>query len=149
MSPTCSQARCAPHAVVALLVAGLAGCAAKPPDFAAGSIEVVEIKLSGLAKRQKAAEIRSTDAAQITALLDVLRSAVATRDHKCANSGQIALSQKEKGEVRIGILAGHDEQHYEFRLYRGGSYDIFQVERAPFLKAMADLGAGELDLGEN
>jgi hypothetical protein len=77
----------------------------------------------------------------------IIPSAKESEDHKCGDSGQIILCRKNNSEVKIGILAGHDLQHYELRIYQGHSYDIFRVNRIPFLKAMADLGVGELDPG--
>jgi hypothetical protein len=133
--------------VAAFLVACLAGCAAKPPDLPVGSVEAVEIQLDNWGEHQKATKASSADAAKIEALLAVLRSAEATRDHKCGDSGQITLRRKGGGEVKLGILAGHDPRYYEFRFYQGDSYGIFRVQRVPFMKAMADFGVGGLNPG--
>ena len=147
MGLACDWVRCALRVAAAFLVACLAGCTAKPPDLATGSVEAVAIQLDARAERQKAAKASSADAAKVEALLHILRSADATRDHKCGDSGQITLRRKDGGELKIGILAGHDLRYYEFRVYQGSSYGIFRVKRVPFLKAIADFGVEGLDPG--
>jgi hypothetical protein len=114
---------------------------AQHPEFAQGSIETVTIKLDA-SKR-----VSTRDPEKIETLLAALRHAQATNDHKCGDSGQIVLRKKRGDEVKLGILAGHNQRYYEFRLYRGTSYDIYRVERKPFLKGMEDLGLTELDPG--
>ena len=147
MELLCEGVSHAGRIVAALLVACLVGCAGKGPDLPAGNVETVDIRLDDWGQNQKAAKVSSTDAAKVRALLAVLRSAKPTEDHKCGDSGKLTLRQKGGGAVEIGILAGHDLRFYEFRVYRGESYEIFRVERAPFLKAMAAFRVGELDPG--
>jgi len=132
---------------MAFLVAFLPGCA-RPPDFPTGSVESVDIELNAWGTRQKAARARSADAGKIEALLAVLRKAKLTEDHKCGDTGRLTFRRKDGSEVKFGILAGHDERYHEFRAYKGSGYRIFRVQRAPFLKAMRDLNAGDLDLGK-
>ena len=52
--------------------------------------------------------------------------------------------------MEIGILAGHDPEYYEFRVYRNGAsgYDMYRVDRELFTGAIAGLGLDKLDRGE-
>jgi hypothetical protein len=118
----------------------------KQSEFAAGSVDQIEIQLDDLAEHQKAEHTTSGDKGKIETLLTILRSAKPTKDHKCADSGKITLRLKKDGtKLELGILAGHDAQFYEFRAYHNGRYDIFRVPRAPFLKAIEAFGVGKLN----
>lgn len=147
MKPSGSRIRCERLFVLVCLSACIAGCTAKPFNLPADDIEAIEIQLKAVPARQKAAKVSSKDKNKIKALLAVLRSAEETRDHKCGDSGQIILKRKDKGESKIGILAGHNESYYEFRVYEAKHYRIFRTERDSFQEAMADLGVGDLDPG--
>jgi hypothetical protein len=125
----------------------LVGCRGKPIDLDTSKFEAVDIRLYDWAERQNATEVRSIDAVKIEALLAVLQSGEATKDHKCGTSGQITLHRKNGSIIKIGILAGHDPNFYEFRVFHGERYDIFRTDRDRFLKAMADLGVNKLDPG--
>lgn len=137
-------------AAAVLAVAG--GCSRGPTALPADAVEVeeVEVELFEWRDQQKSAKVASRDAKTIEALLAALRNAEETKDHKCADSGRITLRLKDGGARKLGILAGHDKRHYEFREYTEDGrerYKIFRVEREPFLKAMQGLGATDLDPG--
>jgi hypothetical protein len=117
------------------------------PDFKPEGVESVKVRLRDWGDQQKAAEIESSDSVLVGSLLAIFRSAQRTNDHKCGETGTITLRRKDGSETSLGILAGHDQQYYEFRAHHGTGYDIFRVERAPFLRAMRAMGAGELDPG--
>ncbi len=91
----------------------------------------------------------SRDTAKNTALLEVLQRGEPTGDHKCGDSGSIKLQLHAGGQLELGLLAGHHEPFYEFRLYRNGSsgYDMYRVDRPALLAALADLGITKVDLG--
>jgi hypothetical protein len=114
-----------------------------PPD----SVESVEIKLTSWLGRQDDDKVTSSDATKINTLLGLIRDARATSDHKCGDSGKIVLHCKDGEQIKLGILAGHDEDYYEFRAYRNDSSDIFRVERKAFVEALRDFGVAKLDLG--
>jgi hypothetical protein len=118
----------------------LAGCSSQFPEFAKESVEEVKIHEGGV-------KVSSRDPAKIESLLAALRDAQATKDHKCGDSGEVFLGKKGGEEIRLGILPGHNDQYYEFRLYRGRGYAIYRVQREGFLKAMAALGVKNLDPG--
>src|SRR5262249_2966339 len=60
--------------------------------------------------------VSNTDAAKVGALLALSSDQHQwLQDDKCGDSGQITLRLKDGGEVKIGILAGHDPRCYEFR----------------------------------
>jgi hypothetical protein len=147
MGPVYDRVQCGWRVVAAVLGVCLPGCAAKPPYLTARDVEAVEIQLENWREQQKAAKVSSTDAAKIDALLALLRSGEPTRDHKCGDSGQITLRRRDGNEVKIGILAGHDRRYYELRVYRGSSYEVFRVERVPFLKEIGAFGVEGLDPG--
>lgn len=147
MRPALNWARFARRLAAVFLVAGLTSCTLKPAELSPGSVTSVEVQLDDWANRQKAGKVSTDDAVKIDALLAVLRSAEPTKDHNCGDTGQVTLRRNGGGEVKLGILAGHNGQYYEFRLYQGDKHSINRVKRAPFLDAMKAFGVGELDPG--
>jgi hypothetical protein len=142
------MARCFTRAVAVSLLL-FAGCANKATSFDPGNVESVDVRLDDWQDRQKGAEASTRDASKITELIAVLRKGEPATDHKCGTSGWLILHQEGGRTCRVGILAGHNPRYYEFRVYRGeGSrYDMYRVEREPFLKAMSGVGLDQLDPG--
>jgi len=118
------------------------------PGIKPADVSSVEIRLYE-ERDQKPLDMKSDEQAKIGALLTVLGRGAPTNDHKCASSGKIKVRLKGGEEREFGILAGHHAEFYEYRYYKpkGGGYDIFKVDRAAFLKAMAGLGVTGLDAG--
>jgi len=125
------------------------GCVGTSPAVAMEDVEAIDIHLDTWGERQKAADTSTQDAGKIEGLLAVLRTAARTTDHKCGDTGTITLRLRGGAKKKIGILAGHDARYYDFRVYRGTGerYDMYRVKRAPFLEAMAGVGANGLDHG--
>lgn len=140
---------CSTPVSVAIILILLTGCGRKPSAFEPGDVETVDARMADGGNRQHAAKTSSSDARRIDALLGVLRKGEPAADHKCVDGGHITLHEKGGGELKIGILTGHDARYYEFRVYRGKGegYDMFRVEREPFLKAMTGLGLDVLNPG--
>jgi len=85
---------------------------------------------------QKPTEVTVDDPALIQSLLDTFRTATRGKEHKCANSGVIAIRLKDGTVENVLILPGHDERYYEYRL----NSRISRVDREPFLAALKALG---------
>jgi hypothetical protein len=132
-------------AILAVVVLG--ACSRASPEFKVGQTITLTIVREGPPGEAPVEEQVTTDRVKIASLLAVLRGASPAKDHKCSDSRLVFLDQRDGRRVQIGTLAGHDSRYYEFRLYRGSDYDIYRVERQPFLDAMAGLGVTEIDLG--
>lgn len=139
-------------ALVAVLVsAAFYFWPAKPapllPILQVKSLDIEIRKLDGNEFRWKSSS--STDVVRIQTLLQVMQTAKGTSDHKCGDSGRLSFQLESGPPLKIGILAGHDADYYEYRVYQANErgYDIFKVDRAEFLQAMNDLGQLDLDLG--
>jgi hypothetical protein len=74
----------------------------------------------------------------------VLAQARPTEDHKCSDEGQITLHLRFGRSVKLGTLAGHNPNYYEFRLYSGKEgprrYTIYRVPIGEFVASMRRLG---------
>jgi hypothetical protein len=120
----------------------LAGCGKKPLTFEPGHVEAIDAYQVHVSPQQAPAKVSNSETAKIEALLAVLRTGEPAADHKCVDDMHVILHRKGGSEQKVGGLAGHDAYYYEFRVYhdKGEGYDMFRVEREPFLKAMAALG---------
>ena len=85
------------------------------PSLVAEQVEWVQTALHDQMGNKTQQSYRK-DRAQITALVDVLRTGKPTRDHKCGDSGSITLEPFGYGSTKLGLLAGHHPEFYEFRL---------------------------------
>lgn len=133
----------------AVVVLGLFLYDRSPLHIEVNEVAEVEVHLSKIDKRQNAADVITHDAAAIQELLTEVGRGVRTEDHKCGESGRIVVHRTDGSKIRIGILAGHYKDFYEFRVFASDSsgYRIFRSDRASFLRAMAKLGLPELDAG--
>ena len=86
-------------------------------------------------------------AGSVAASDDVLRGAAPSKDHKCGDVGSITLQYGEGDAVVLGVLPGHDDTVYQYRLYRGEGYTIHQVDRKEILAALKELGCPVDDPG--
>jgi hypothetical protein len=87
-----------------------------------------------------AAEI-SGDDPRVQALVRVLRNADLGRGHKCANIGALRFRMSDGSTVGVGLLPGHTEDSFEFRLYFGEEYlAVYRVDRETMLGALNNLG---------
>lgn len=136
--------------VIVLLAAGYYIWASylRWPMIPVSQIQVVEIYLfnqSGTPTQQVVTDNRS----KFEPLLEVLQEGVPTSDHKCGTSGSLMLKLQDGSKLELGLLAGHDNQYYEFRLYTYDwkRYEMYRVDRAALLAALADLGITQVDLG--
>jgi hypothetical protein len=86
---------------------------------------------------------------KIKTLFDALATGTPTSDHKCGDSGRITIKRKSGSDVRIAILAGHNPDYYEYRLFNDGAsgYKMFRTPRKPFVAAMNGLGFAKIDEG--
>jgi hypothetical protein len=120
----------------------------RQPNLPQEAFQTLGIQLHA-ERNQPPQTVTSTDAVKIAALVKVLRSGEPTDDHKCADSGELTL-QLASGEKRsLGILPGHHAPYYEFRLRatNGRNYEMYRVDRAALLAALADFGITKVDLG--
>lgn len=119
----------------------------KPPALVSREIATVDVNVYPLADRQ-AAHVSTAEQPKIEALAQVLRSGTLVEDHKCGDTGRISFHFTDGHALELGILAGHDDRFYEYRLYApSGDYSVFHVDRRPFLTAVANLGLPELEAG--
>ena len=78
---------------------------------------------------------------RIEELAAVIRDAEPGGGHKCANSGAIRFRMEDGSVIGIGLLPGHTEGRYGFRLYDGDRYvAVYSVSRARLLAAIEGLG---------
>jgi hypothetical protein len=137
--------------LVAVLVSGCpAAAAGAGPDLlpVEGIRSVtVTVRLRAFTPEEATWTGEFTESDSFEQLVDVLRGAAPAEDHKCPDVGTIILQYGEGKSVRLGILPGHDETAYQFRLYGGGGYSIHQVDRTVFLAALKGLGCPVDDPG--
>ena len=141
-----------PLIVLVLLAAGYYAWTAylRRPSLPVDQIQWLEISLHDQMGK-KTEQAASDDRTKIITLLNVLQRGVPTGDHKCGNSGSIMLQLQTGGQLELGLLAGHHEPYYEFRLYTNDwpwkEYEMYRVDRPALLAALADLGITQVDLG--
>jgi hypothetical protein len=86
------------------------------------------------------AEIGGDDP-RVQALVAVLRDAEPGCGHKCPNIGALRFRMSDESIVGIGLLPGHNEGDYGFRLYLGEEFlTVFCVDSETMLGALKDLG---------
>jgi len=90
--------------------------------------------------------VKCEDQGLIEKLAVVIREGKPSQDHKCSDIGTITFHLKQGKTVQLGILPGHDEDFYQFRLRAGGEYTIYQAERSVFLEALELVGCPVNDL---
>jgi hypothetical protein len=82
----------------------------------------------------------------ITALLSVIRDAAPSGGHKCANRGAIRFWMDDGRVVAVGLLPGHSEGIYQFRLYDGSNLvGVYSVQRNALVTALEGLGVPSED----
>lgn len=120
----------------------------RQPNLPLEQVQWIEVSFHDQLGKQTQQAL-SRDTAKNRGLLEVLQRGEPTGDHKCGDSGSIKLQLHAGGQLELGLLAGHHEPFYEFRLYRNGSsgYDMYRVDRPALLAALADLGITKVDLG--
>ena len=91
--------------------------------------------------------VKCEDQDLIKKLVMVFQGGQPSQDHKCSNIGTITIHFKNGKKLELGILPGHDETLYQFRLHADGEYDIFQVGRPEFLNALEAVGCPMNDAG--
>jgi hypothetical protein len=91
---------------------------------------------------QKRSTNKTTDPAKIKTFLDVFKTAERASEHNCGDSGAITIRTKDGREEKFGILPGHNEAYYEYRL---GSR-INRVDREQFLATMKAMGVEQIKL---
>ena len=72
----------------------------------------------------------------IVDLIDIIRSAQLTTEHKCASRGVITLQQTALPSTELNFLPGHNMEWYEFRYGK----KIYRVPRREFLAVMRQIG---------
>ena len=60
--------------------------------------------------------VKCTDHDLIERLVLILREGQPSQDHKCADIGTITIHFEGGRAVKLGILPGHNEEFYQFRL---------------------------------
>lgn len=81
------------------------------------------------------------DDPRVQALVAVLRGAEPGCGHKCPNIGTLRFRMSDESTVGVGLLPGHTEGEYGFRLYLGEEYlAVFCVDSETMLGALKDLG---------
>lgn len=74
-------------------------------------------------------------------LITAIRRAQPAQGHKCANEGEIRILKRNGKTISLGILQGHTDGWYEFRLYEDGEYVAFyRVVRRAFVVALESIG---------
>jgi len=74
---------------------------------------------------------KTADPEAVAALVGLLRSGVAGRDHKCGSRGVITLRRSLGGPVELDFLPGH---HFRY------ADQLYRVPRAEFVAAMRRVG---------
>jgi len=84
--------------------------------------------------------VKCEDQDLIKKLVLVLQGGQPSQDHKCRDLAAITIQFEGGKNVKLGILPGHDEKLYQYRLHSDGAYAIFQVGRSEFLEALEAVG---------
>ena len=121
---------------MALILLVACGAESLHPELAQGPIVTVE----GWRTDNSHDTVRSSDTAAIETLLKVLNTGEPSKDHRCGNRRTIVFHLADSSTTTLGILSGHTQGYYEYRLYDGNRYDVFRVKREPLLKALSVLG---------
>src|SRR5919201_2476309 len=125
------------YVIVGVLL--LAWAARIPPrldSLDAASVQSVEVRFGPIPQVQTRPPIRSTDQDAIAALVEVIRSAEETRDHRWGPQGTIVIRVPLGKPLVLEILPGHQGAYYEYRYGR----KIYRVARPAILEAMRKLG---------
>ena len=85
--------------------------------------------------------VKSQNSKAIAQLVDVLKTAVETKDHRCAARGKVILKSSDRN-FELSILPGHNPGRYEFRF----NDHIYFVPRNEFVRAMETLGVIDMPL---
>lgn len=114
----------------------------KPPALVDTEITTVDLKRFLIAT-DKPTSASTGDPAKIKALAEIVKTGIPTDDHKCADGGRLSFHLAGGKTLEVGILAGHDERYYEYRVYSSEreGYSMFRVDREAFLAAMANISA--------
>lgn len=90
-----------------------------------------------------AADIAGDDP-RLAPLIEVIKVAEPASDHKCANRGAIRFELSDGRTIAIGLLPGHEEGFYGFRLYGDARldtvYSVHRVRRDTLLAVLGELG---------
>jgi hypothetical protein len=138
------------YAWIALAIGvSITGCGGSSPALDFGNVEAITLRVDEDGDYRHPVTVESSEPGKIEALLAVFRKGELAKEHKCADSGEITLRRKGGGKQVIGVLAGHNSRYYEIRVYPTNETDwqIYRVERTPFLNAMAGFGLEKLDRG--
>jgi hypothetical protein len=113
-----------------------------PPQLVDAEIVTVDLKQYSIGTTQTT-DASTGDPTKIKALTEVLRTGIPTEDHKCGNGGRMTFRFASGKKLELGILAGHDELYYEYRVYSNDhdGYSMFRVDREQFLAALANISA--------
>ena len=104
-------------------------------------VERIRINLNPWGPHLGAEIVVAGDHPGIATLLSVIRHAESSRGHKCANSGAIRFWMADGRMVAVGLLPGHREGEFQFRLYDNACLaGVYSVQRAAFLAALESLG---------
>lgn len=101
------------------------------PKLVGESFESVTLKLRVFYADEEDLEVQITDAAAIERLCDIIEAAEPARAHACSSFGYLVFNKPNGQQIGLSILAGHDEEFYEYRYGRH-----FRMNRADFLEAM-------------
>ncbi len=134
-------------AVVAIVVTGFVFWPqpAPAPELPVAEAIAVEIDLIPTAGGQPALMQRFDQPEVFKPLLEVFNTGREIADHRCPDTGHVAVHLRDGTQWHYGLLSGHDERYYHFRLYDGLKYRIFRVNRAAYADAMQRLGVDRID----
>lgn len=106
-----------------------------------GDIERIRINLNPWGPHLGAEIVVAGDHPGITALISVIGDAEPSGGHKCANRGAIRFWMADGRMVGVGLLPGHGEGIYQFRLYDNTVLaGVYSVQREALLVAFGGLG---------
>lgn len=118
---------------------------APAPMMPIGEALHIELDLTPTAGGQPALNQKFDQPDRFAPLLKVLNSGREIADHKCPDTGRVVVQMREGTQWQYGLLSGHDERYYHFRLYDGLTYRIFRVDRPAYAEAMKLLGVERID----
>ena len=82
----------------------------------------------------------------ITALISVIGDAEPSGGHKCANRGAIRIWTDDGRVIAVGLLPGHSEGIFQFRLYDDSKLvGVYSVQRNALMTALEGLGVPSED----
>lgn len=119
--------------------------AALVPTLSADDVTTLELELTATSNGQLGFQQTYDRREAFELLVRVLNTGREIADHRCPDTGHVVARLRDGSERHYGLLSGHDERYYHFRLYDGLTYRVFRVDRPAYIEVMSKLGVDRVD----